>query len=120
MILTRVEWSDEAAQGLRDCFIDFTPEEVADAVRAGYLTLVRADNGSFGVIGQRDGILLAWAYQGKDSVSFFYALRRICIANNLRAIHYTTLHKGLGRLLRVHEPRVIAYDGRVTTYEVLP
>ncbi len=108
------------ARGLRDCFIDYSADQVADAVRAGHITIVRADNGSYGAIGQRDGVLLAWAYQGKDSVSFFYALRRICIANDLRAIHYTTLHKGLGRLLRVHSPRVIAAENGVTTYEVLP
>jgi hypothetical protein len=118
--LERVEWSDEVARGLRDTFIDFTPEQIAEAVRAGHITIVRADNGSYGAIGKRGDVLLAWSFQGRDSVSFFYTLRRLCVVNGLRAIHFTTLHKGLGRLLRVHSPRVIAQENGVTTYEVLP
>jgi hypothetical protein len=118
--LSRVEWSDDVARGLRDTFIDYTPEQIADAVRANHITIVRADNGSYGAIGQRDGIMLAWSYQGRDSIGFFYELRRLCLLNGLRAIHFTTLHKGLQRLLRVHSPRLIAEESGVKTYEVIP
>lgn len=106
MQFTRMQWSEEARNGLALTFND-GEEFISEGVQSGRMELFLVDGHSWAVVQTWSDTQMCWCYQGRNALEFARAMLRIAKRNNLRCIRFFTIHRALPRLLKPLGPVLV-------------